>query len=38
MAVYYRTQGPQRKKYSWELEGYEDESDDEGAYWRSNHT
>ncbi len=38
MAIYYRTKGPQRKKYSWELEGDDDESEDENPYWRSDHT
>lgn len=38
MAIYYRTKGPQRKKYSWEIEGYDDEPEDENPYWRSDHT
>ena len=32
MAVYYRNKGPQRKKYSWELEEEEDEEDADD-YW-----
>jgi len=33
-AIYFRKQGPQRKKYSWEYEE-EDEDDDDGpAYWK----
>ncbi|VAW28392.1 hypothetical protein MNBD_BACTEROID07-378, partial [hydrothermal vent metagenome] len=37
MAFYYRKSGPQRKKYSWELEEEaEDEGeDDENTYWNS---
>jgi len=38
MAIYYRTQGPQRRKYSWEMEDYEEEQDSENPYWISNHT
>jgi membrane associated rhomboid family serine protease len=37
MALYYRKQGPQRKKYSWELEDQNDE-EDENPYWKSTHT
>jgi membrane associated rhomboid family serine protease len=36
MALYYRTQGPQRRKYSWELE--DEEEEDPNPYWRSTHT
>lgn len=41
MALYYRKQGPQRKKYSWELEedkddDEDDEDDEDGnAYWNT---
>jgi membrane associated rhomboid family serine protease len=42
LAIYYRKEGPQRKKYSWELEDEEDENDDEDedgndedAYWKT---
>lgn len=35
MAFYYRKSGPQRKKYSWELEEEaEAETDDDDSYWR----
>lgn len=35
MAFYYRKQGPQAKKYSWDYEDEEDEDDDdEFAYWK----
>ncbi len=34
MAFYYRKSGPQRKKYSWELEEEEDDDDDDDAYWK----
>ncbi len=35
MALYYRKSGPQRKRYSWELEDEEEEDiDDENAYWK----
>jgi len=35
MAFYYRKSGPQRKKYSWELEEEEEgEDDDQDAYWK----
>ncbi len=33
LAVYYKNEGPQRKKFSWELEE-EDPNEDENAYWR----
>ena len=33
MAFYYRKEGPQRKKYSWELEEEEEDNDDKDAYW-----
>ena len=36
MALYYRTQGPLRRKYSWELE--DEEEEDPSPYWRSTHT
>ena len=48
MAIVYRHEGPQRRKYSWELEEEEEEADetnmentgnkenDEDAFWRSN--
>ena len=32
-AIYFRKQGPQRKRYSWEFEE-EDDSDDGPAYWK----
>jgi membrane associated rhomboid family serine protease len=37
LAFYYRKEGPQRKKYSWEFEDEEDEEsdDDEDAYWKT---
>jgi membrane associated rhomboid family serine protease len=40
LAVYYRKSGPQRKKYSWELEEEEEElPEDEGkSYWTQNIT
>lgn len=34
LAFYYRNSGPQRRKYSWENEEYEEE-DDENAYWKT---
>jgi membrane associated rhomboid family serine protease len=37
-AVYYRKQGPQRKKYSWEEEEDQDEDDDpddQNSYWNT---
>ncbi len=37
IAIYYRKEGPQRKKYSWELEE-DDDMEDENAYWKSNIT
>lgn len=33
IAIFYRNSGPQRKKYSWELE--EEEEDEEDGYWNS---
>ncbi len=33
MAIFYRKSGPQRKKYSWELEEESEENNDEIAYW-----
>jgi membrane associated rhomboid family serine protease len=33
LSVYYRNQGPQRKKHDWEEE--DEISDDENAYWRA---
>lgn len=33
-AIYFRRKGPQRKKYSWELEEEDDEDDDGPAYWK----
>jgi hypothetical protein len=47
MAFVYRKEGPQRRKYSWELEEEDEEieagdaseaskDDDEEAYWKSN--
>ncbi|PLX11770.1 MAG: rhomboid family intramembrane serine protease [Marinilabiliales bacterium] len=38
MAVYYRTSGPQRKKYSWELEEEYEDDEDEDAYWKKPNT
>jgi membrane associated rhomboid family serine protease len=41
LAFYYRKEGPQRKKYSWELEENEndwnedDDNNDDGAYWKT---
>lgn len=37
IAIYYRKEGPQRKKYSWELEE-DDDMEDENAFWKSNIT
>jgi hypothetical protein len=34
LAVYYRNEGPPRKKFSWELQEEDDPRDDENAYWR----
>ena len=34
LALYYRKQGPERKKYSWEFEDESDDDDDENAYWK----
>ena len=34
MAFYYRKSGPQRKKYSWELEEEEENEEDDDAYWK----
>ncbi|MBN2614911.1 MAG: rhomboid family intramembrane serine protease [Bacteroidales bacterium] len=36
MAVFYRNSGPQRKKYTWELE--EEDEDEEDGYWNSSLT
>ena len=37
LAIYFRNIGPQRKKYSWDLEEEIDEDEDEDdAYWRIN--
>ncbi len=33
MAFYYKKSGPQRKKYSWELEEEAEEAEDENDYW-----
>ena len=33
LAFYYKGEGPQRKKYSWDLEEEEDDEDDVNAYW-----
>lgn len=39
MAIYYRKQGPQPRKYSWDLEEeIEEEDEDDDPYWKSNHT
>lgn len=42
LAVFYRKEGPQRERYSWEIEeefyddvGDDEEEDDENAYWKS---
>ena len=37
LAFYYRKEGPQRRKYSWEYEDEEedDDDDDENAYWKT---
>lgn len=32
-AIYFRRQGPQKKKYSWEFEEEEDDEDDGTGYW-----
>ena len=32
-AIYFRKQGPQKRQYSWEIEG-EDDEDDGPAYWK----
>jgi len=34
LAFYYKKEGPQRKRYSWEYEDEEDTEDDEDAYWK----
>jgi len=34
LAVYFRKSGPQRKKYSWELEEEDDEDDKGNEYWK----
>lgn len=37
LAIYYRKSGPQRKRYSWELEEEEEPGgEDENVYWKSN--
>jgi membrane associated rhomboid family serine protease len=36
-AIYFRGKGPQRKKYSWELEEEEEDDDDGPAYWKVPH-
>jgi membrane associated rhomboid family serine protease len=33
LAFYYKGEGPQRKKYSWDFEEEDDDEDDENAYW-----
>ncbi len=33
LALFYKQQGPQRKKYSWELEEDDDDQTDEYPYW-----
>lgn len=33
-AIYFRKQGPQRKKYSWEFEDDDDDDDEGPAYWK----
>ncbi len=33
LAFYYKGEGPQRKKYSWDFEEDDDDDDDENAYW-----
>ncbi len=36
LALIYRKEGPQRRKYSWELEEEDNEDDDdENAYWKT---
>ena len=35
LARYFRTEGPQRPKYSWELEDEDDDEDDENAPWNN---
>lgn len=34
MAIYYRSSGPQPRKYSWDFEEDDEEEDDEDAYWK----
>ncbi len=38
LAFYYKKQGPQRKKYSWEFEEDDDFDDEEDAYWKKGTT
>jgi len=38
LALYYRNSGPQRKKYSWELEEELSDEEDELSYWKTDHT
>ena len=33
LAIFFRKDGPQRRKWSWELEEESDDEDDEDAYW-----
>lgn len=35
LAFFYRGEGPQRKKYSWEFEEEDEGDDDENAYWKT---
>ncbi len=34
LAIFYRKQGPQKKRYSWEFEDEDDDEDDPNAYWK----
>lgn len=38
LAIYYRKKGPQRKRYSWELEEEAEVSENEEKYWHQNMT
>ena len=35
IAFFYKGDGPQRKKYSWDFEEEDDDDDDENAYWKA---
>jgi membrane associated rhomboid family serine protease len=37
-AFYYKNEGPQAKKYSWDFEEEEEDNDDEDAYWKRPNT